>query len=241
MIKDILKTLRLNRTPRMAEHLELLEESGKLYKMSTLEVLKELADSEYYSRKNNTIQKLIKQASFPDANAAIESIECSVARGITKDQVLMYQSNEYLNVGANIFIFGAAGSGKTYIASALGINACRESKSAKFMRMFELLSEMQEAKINDELQEWYKKYRKYDVLIIDDFLLSTVTNQEVQLLLELIEYRSRGKSTIFTSQINLETMYNRLGGSAMAEALMDRITSKATKITLQCESFRQRN
>ncbi|MGL5550324.1 MAG: ATP-binding protein [Culicoidibacterales bacterium] len=99
---------------------------------------------------------------------------------------------------------------------------------------------LEESARNNELHLVLKQYYKLDLLIIDDFLLSPVSHQQQQYLMELIEYRSRKKATIYTSQMNEEIWHSRLGGVAIADAILDRISSQTYRFTMKGDSYRKK-
>lgn len=104
--------------------------------------------------------------------------------------------------------------------------------------MIELLSDLEISKIQGNYRQFLKQLGKFDVLIIDDFLLSATTQHEQQDLMEVIEKRSRDRSTIFCSQMEIEEWHRRLGSSAIADSILDRIIPKSHKLILKGESLR---
>ena len=131
--------------------------------------------------------------------------------------------NEYIRQGLNVVLVGATGCGKTYIASALGVNACQNGYKTKYFRLPELFGAFEAARVQGQYLQLIKQLQKHPLLILDEFLLVPASNTEQRDLLELAECRCGRSSTIICSQIMPEGWHERLGGSALADSILDRI------------------
>ena len=238
-MKDkIIQRLHEMRLPAMAAEFELLHERSDYSELSTDEIMEKLVECEYYSRKYNTVSRNIKQARFSDSSARLENIDYDPSRKINAKLIEQLSTNEYIENHRNVMILGATGCGKSYIGNALGNNACQSGYKVLFARMTDLLETLSTARIEGNIRKALKKYVNIDLLIIDDFLLSDTTSLEQKDLMEIFEYRSRGKSTIICSQCSPSEWHEKLGGGYIADAILDRITNNCYKIVLQGDSQR---
>ena len=126
------------------------------------------------------------------------------------------------------------------MANALAINACEDTYKVRYFRMTELLSNLAIARIEGDIRKLYKNYGTIDLLVVDDFLLSDTTPNEQKDLMEIFEYRGRGRSTILCSQLTTEEWHDKLGASYIADSILDRISNNAYTIELRGDSLRRR-
>jgi DNA replication protein DnaC len=200
-----IETLRAMRCTAMASELENQLSDVKTYgKLSFEERIALMVDAEWNKRQKNKLHKLIKQATFAQSSACIENIEYIPDRKLDKAQLLRFSTCQYINEGHHIILKGASGSGKTYIACALGNAACRKYKTVRYMRMPELLDELNLSKADGTFRKVIRSYQKVDLLIIDEWLIRKLTPQETYNLLEIVEARvnSNKGSMIFCTQYN---------------------------------------
>lgn len=233
---DKLKQMRL---PVFAEEYQNQKGNPEYINLSFDERLTLLVDREYDSRINHTIDKNIRNAKLYDSNACLEAINYRPERQIDKDLIKELATNHYLDDGLNIIIIGASGCGKTWLSNAFGVNACRAKKRVKYMRLPELLSDFELAKIQGTYRKLLKQLGRYDLLILDEFLLTSVNESERNDILELMESRCNKRSTILCSQWSPEGWYQRLGEGPVADAILDRIINSSYSILLQGSSMRE--
>ena len=230
--------LRTMRCTAMAAELERQLADPKTYEsLGFEERVALIVDAEWNRRQQNKLKRLIKQATFSLASACIEDIEYLPDRNLDKGQFLRFETCQYIIENHHIILKGASGSGKTYLACALGNAACRKYFNVKYIRMPELLDELNIAKATGTFQKVIRSYKKVDLLILDEWLIRNLTPQETYNLLEIIEARVNGHrgSMIFCTQYNNEEWYGRIDpesaeGSPISEAIMDRIIHNAYDI-----------
>lgn len=235
-VRELLTCLNLTAALRSYEQLSLDKD---FFNKTSEEILETILSEEVISRSNNTILKRRREAKFSISNADIKSINYEPSRCINKAMIDTLSNNEYINYKRNILIFGATGTGKSYLANALGNNAVKEKYRVRFYRMSELLNDLVTKKVQGDLLSFSNKVAKNHLLIIDDFLLTPINEQETTALMELFEYVTRSSSIIITSQLSKEEWHSKLGGAAIADAILDRITSKSYEIIIKGDSLRK--
>lgn len=231
---ELLKAMKLH---TMAEELNNQLKDPQTYNILGFEDrLALIVDSEWTKRQSNKLMRYIKNAHFATASASIEGIEYYPDRKLDKAQILRFSTCQYITEGHHIILKGASGNGKTYIACALGNAACRKFKTVKYIRMPELLDELKIAKGCGELKKTIKAYKKTDMMILDEWLIRTLTAQESYDLLEIIEARCQNGSIIFCTQYEPSDWYTRITSegtdSTISEAIMDRIIHNAYDVMI---------
>lgn len=236
-----LETLKAMRCSAMAAELERQMSDPNTYQTLGFEDrIGLLVDAEWNRRQQNKLQKCIKLANFALPSACIEEIEYFPDRKLDKAQILRFATCQYIAENHHIILRGASGSGKTFLACALGNAACRKYKTVRYIRMPELLDELNIAKGTGAFRKLIKSYQKVDLLILDEWLIRSLTPQETYNLLEIVESRieSPKGSMIFCTQYNNEEWYGRIDpesdeGSPISEAIMDRIIHNAYDILVE--------
>lgn len=239
MSEQTIEKLRKMRLSKFAEEYQKQKGNPDYQNMSFDDRLTLLVDMEYDSRINNTIERNIKNANFYDSTACLEQINYKPERKIDKSLIEELSTNRYIEEGLNVVVAGAAGSGKTWISNALGVHACRSRKRVKYIRLPDLLMDLETARIQGTYRKMIKQLGKLDLLILDEFLLTSVNETEVNNILEIMELRCNKKSTILCSQWTPEGWYQKLGGGPVADAILDRIINSSYRILLEGSSMRE--
>ena len=188
-----------------------------------------LVDAEYTNRKNNGLKRLIRGANFDQPEAHIADINYTSGRKLNRALIERLATCEYITEHRNIFITGATGSGKTYMACALGMEACKQRFKTRYVRLPDLLLDLEMARNEGIYRKAMSKYANPLLLILDEWLLLKPTETEQHDILELLHMRRKKSSTIFCSQYHDSGWYDQLGGddSPLAEAILDRIKHDA--------------
>lgn len=222
------------RLTSMADAFITQKDDPKMKDVSFEDRLGMLVDVEYSNRKANSLKRLIRNAAFDQPDAYVGDIDYVSGRKLNRNLIQRLATCEYITEHRNIFITGATGSGKTYMACALGMEACKQRYKTQYVRLPDLLMELEMARDNGSYVKVQKKYANPILLIIDEWLLLKPTESEQHDILELLHRRRKRSSTIFCSQYEDSGWYDQLGGdeSPLAEAILDRIKYDAYKINI---------
>ncbi len=204
---------------------------NSLRELSFEERLGIMVEKEWLQKKNARIQRLLRQASL-GLNASIEDIDYTADRTIDKKVINTISTCTFIEQKLNIVISGKTGSGKTYIACAVGNAACRHGYSVKYYRVPELLLEIQEAKAENRYLKFIKSLQNIRLLILDDLGLKSYTLDESRDILEIAENRYNRASTILVGQVDHSKWYDLFPDPTIADAIMDRIIHNSYILSL---------
>lgn len=173
-------------------------------------------------------------------NASLEQIDFLIDRGLDKNEVHRLASLDFVGEHKDLFITGSTGTGKSYLATALGYQACQQGYRVMYVNTAKLMGQLKLAKTKGTVLSDLKRIERMDVLILDDFGLQPFDAQSRIALLDVIEDRHQKHSTIITSQIPVKEWYDVIGEKTIADAVLDRIVHQALRVELFGESIRKR-
>jgi DNA replication protein DnaC len=233
-----IEKLRQMRLGAMAElHLQNIK-NNQFNEMTPDEYLALLTDHEWEQRYNQKIERLIKQASFRQS-ATVAEVNYAHQRNLDKNMFSRLATLDFLKKKENIIITGASGVGKSYMAQALGHQACINGKKVIYTITARLFTRLKLAKVDGTYLKELKKLTRADVLILDDFGLQAFDNQSREALMDIIDDRYNQASTIVSSQIPVSVWYDIIGEGTIADAILDRIVNSSHRIDLKGESLRK--
>lgn len=198
-----------------------------------------IVDAEWMLRQNKRIERRLKEAKLKQSQACIEDVDGSAARGIEKAMVLRLGTCAFVEEKRNILITGMTGTGKSYLACALGQQACRKGYRTLYRRAGRLYDELAHAKADGSFGRMLARIAKVDVLVIDDFGLGPMREADRHALLEVLEDRYGNRSTIITSQLPPEAWHDYIHDPTVADSICDRLVHNAHRIALKGESRRK--
>ena len=198
-----------------------------------------LLDSQYIFLQNKRIMMNSRLSRIKDKQAMVEELDYSSKRNINKAQILSFITMDFIRSYQNIIITGKTGTGKSYLAQALGNRAIIDGFTVYYIRTATLLEDIKVARIDGTYTNLIKKFARYKLLIIDDFGVAPISTDDTTNLFEIIEVRSELNSTIITSQLPVKQWYEYLNNNTVADALLDRVVSSSHRVELEGDSMRK--
>lgn len=203
------------------------------------EIIAHLIEAEWDERQNRNIEHKIKNARFR-YKAALEDLHYHADRNIDKNQMMRFADCSFIDKAECILITGSTGIGKSYIASALGYNACSMGYKVVYHNVPKLFSKLKMSKADGSYLKEVTKIERQHLLILDDFGLQPLDAQNRVVLMELIEDRHGKGALIITSQVPVSKWYDIIGEQTIADAILDRIIHNAHRLELKGESLRKK-
>ncbi len=228
--------LRLN---GMRKTWQALLDTRRQHELSLTEGLQMLLDAELIERTNRRSDRLVKTAKFR-YQATLEQIRYDTSRGLDKNLITDLATGQYIKDGASIIITGSTGCGKSYLASALGHQACAQGFKVAYYNVQKLMMKTRMARVDGSIYKFFEKTSKTDLLILDDFGLTHLEKQQQLDFMELIEDRHQSKATIIASQLPLPSWFDIIGEETIADAILDRLAHSSFKIELKGDSLRKK-
>lgn len=209
------------------------KESGLSYE----ELLLSLTDMELQIRGENRLKRRIKEARFPLLKT-MEAFDFDAAKGLDKRFIRELMDGQYLVHHQNVIFLGKSGTGKTHMATGLGVEACRHGKRVRFISGCGLVNELIESRTEHLLSRLISKYARYDLLIIDELGYVPFSKEGAELLFQVLAQRHEKASVIITSNLGFADWTQIFGEATLTAALLDRLTHKAQIVTCAWRSFR---
>jgi DNA replication protein DnaC len=233
---DKLETMRLH---GMAQAWRELDQSEEARDLSFEERLALLVDRQFTWRQNEAFQARLRRAKLR-ANACVEDIDYRAARGLDKTLVRsLIAESSWVRRQENVFVCGPTGVGKSFLACALAHKACRDGYSVFYTRAAALFRDLALARADGSLRNLLSRLSKTDVLVVDDWAMTPLSEAEARDFWEICEDRCQTRSLVLTSQMPVAKWHSQIGDSTLAEGILDRIIHKAHRLELRGDSMRK--
>lgn len=238
MTQETLEKIKKLRLLGMARAYESSLENDKLANLSADELITMLVEAEWDDRMNRNIERRLRNARFR-YQSSMESIDYQSERNLDRNQIMRFAECNFIKKHENIIITGSTGIGKSYLATALGHQACTCGYKVYYANLGKLFSRLKMGKADGSYLREISKIERQDLLIIDDFGLLPIDNQNRSALMEIVEDRHKKASMIITSQLPVNCWHEVIGEKTIADAILDRIVHDAHRVDLKGESLRK--
>ena len=238
MNQETLDKMRQMRLLGMYNAFKISMESFKTESMTTDQFVAWLVSNEWDDRCNRMIERLIKQASFR-YKASLEEVDYSLERGLERNLLERLAELSFVKESRDLFITGSSGTGKSYIATALGYRACQKVMKVLYANTARLMGQLKMAKAKGTILQELKKIERADLLVLDDFGIQPFDAGGRMNLMDIVEDRYGKKSTLITSRVPVKDWYDIIGEKTIADAVLDRIVHQAIRIELHGDSIRK--
>lgn len=232
---DLIHELRL---PGMAEAFQEQRSMPDIDELTFEDRLALLLEREKTDRAQRRFQRLLGQARL-HLDATLEDLNFKSARGLDRSLVLRLADGQWIRKGQTLLITGATGSGKSYLACALGHQACRHGLSTRYYRLSRLLGELQLARADGSYPRLIQRLARTWLLILDDWGLAALDDQGRHDLLEILDDRYGRRGILLTSQLPVDDWHEIVGEPTFGDAILDRLVHNAHTITLKGGSMRR--
>lgn len=233
-LRENLKALMLSTMARGLEsRLRQAKESGTGYD----EFLLDLTTDELQARAENRLSRRIREAKFPLLKT-LEEFDFNAVDGLDIRLIRELSGCDYIKERRNIIFLGRSGTGKTHLATALGVDACRNNYRTRFISGYALVNELIEARKDKDLQRLIQRYARYDLLVLDELGYIPFSREGAELLFQVLAERQEKGSVVITTNLGFADWTQVFGDPVMTAALLDRLTHRAHIVNCQWDSYR---
>lgn len=236
-MKQIQEKLSQLRLKGMLRTWDALAETRRIQELSFTDGMEMLLQAEEDERRNARFQRLLKNARFR-YQASLEELSYDPSRELDKNLITDLATCQYVANGESLVITGATGCGKSYLASALGHQACSHGYSVAYFNTQKFMLRIKMARLEGTILRFFDKIAKTSLFILDDFGLTHLEQQQQFDLMEIIEDRHGKKSTIIASQLPIGSWYDIISEATIADAILDRLVHTSYRIDLKGPSLR---
>lgn len=239
LTQPTIEKLNTMKLPAMAKAFADQMQTPDMAKLSFEERFGLIVDYQMTDLLNRRMLNRLKNAKLR-LSASVEDLDFRQGRGMDRSTIMSLALNQWVKSHHNILVTGPTGVGKSYLACALAQKACRDGYSVFYQRLPRLLQDIAVSRHDGRYNKIMGLITKCEVLILDDFLISSLSREEQRELLEIVEDRYDRKATIVTSQLPVKAWHDAMQDPTLADAILDRLVHNAYKIELKGESMRRK-
>jgi DNA replication protein DnaC len=237
--QQTIEKLYVMRMRGMADAFTQQQEDPQTTQLSFEERFALLVDRQWNWRQNRALERRLRDARL-QGPACIEDIDFRATRGLDKQVVRsLIHDSDWVRRHQHIFLLGPTGLGKTFLARAFGQKACRDGFTAYFATAAQLFRELELARADGSYGRRLRALGQVDVLIVDDWAMAPLTDNDRRAFLEICDERYLTRSTLLTSQLPVVKWHGQIGDPTVADSILDRLVHTAHRIDLQGDSIRK--
>ncbi len=240
-IDTVCQQLREMRLTHMAQQLQDHLANNTQQDLSHEQFIALLVEDEYLHRRQKRLERMVNQAGFKPEQPAMEDITYSGNRGLMKKDFIQFSTTKWITNAHNIIFTGPTGCGKSFLAQAIALQACRMGFTSRYVRYTMLLEEINVARGTGLYLKFLKKMSTIKVLIIDDFIMQEASSHDISSLMDIIEEKQQTGSIIITTQYPIAKWHHRMPDPTIADAICDRLVANAYKFNLKGDGGSMRN
>ncbi len=223
----------------MAEGYEQQRQQPQITDLSFDERFGILVDQQWLWHQNRALNTRLRNAKFK-LQACVEDIDYRTARGLKREQIDALASSEWIRYHNNVILTGPTGTGKTFLACAIGQKACRDGYRVRYFVAAKLFRELTQAHADGSFMRISGKLARCDLLVVDDWGMETLKEAQYRDFLEILDDRQGSGATLITSQFPTKLWHDTIGNPTVADAILDRLLHNAYRIELSGDSMRKR-
>ena len=234
-----LEKLRALRWDGMADALEEQRRQSDIAQLDFEERLGLLVERQWIWKENRGLATRLKKAQFKISNASLEDLDYRSSRGLKRAQIDQLRTSQWVKEHRHCLVTGPTGSGKTYLACALGMQACRDGYRSVYYYAPKLFRALEAARVDGSLFQLLKKLARTSLIVIDDLGIASVPGKLYREFLEMLDDRQGQGSTLITSQFPVSQWHETIADPTVADAILDRLVHNAYRLELKGESLRK--